>query len=163
MSDSGDSGSTGATALKKVSFSMIKADGDKVVARRFRTKLCARFSLQGYCVYEQRCMFAHGMENLRTLEQNLADGLTSEKAVRRFKQASVATEGTMPSGAILPPPPVTVMVSPSPTHMARSTSSASDQHDEGEVHRPTLAVHVRTRPIVIPFKHNPYTNVLSSE
>jgi hypothetical protein len=77
-------------------------EGDKVVAERFRTKLCRSWLQrhgtksppvnadtldgQGCCPYQSRCMFAHGEAELRTAKQNLEDGLTSESAIKEFKR-----------------------------------------------------------------------------
>ncbi len=63
-------------------------EGDKVIAERFRTKLCRNYLLDpdAPCPYEDRCMFAHGGHELRTAAQNMLDGLTSENTIRLFKQ-----------------------------------------------------------------------------
>jgi hypothetical protein len=63
-------------------------EGDKVIAERFRTKLCRNYLLNPDhpCPYEDRCMFAHGEHELRTAAQNMLDGLMSEEAIREFKR-----------------------------------------------------------------------------
>jgi hypothetical protein len=63
-------------------------EGDKVIAERFRTKLCRNYLLHPDhpCPYEERCMFAHGDHELRTAAQNMLDGLMSEEAIREFKR-----------------------------------------------------------------------------
>jgi hypothetical protein len=55
-----------------------------ILAERFKTRLCRKFSDTGSCPYEERCMFAHGEANLRTKEMNLADKLTTEDAISNF-------------------------------------------------------------------------------
>jgi hypothetical protein len=63
-------------------------EGDKVIAERFRTKICRNYLQHPDrpCPYEDRCMFAHGDHELRTAAQNLEDGLVSEEAIREFKR-----------------------------------------------------------------------------
>jgi hypothetical protein len=63
-------------------------EGDKVIAERFRTKLCRNYLQHPDrpCPSEERCMFAHGDHELRTAAQNVADGLMSEEAIRVFKE-----------------------------------------------------------------------------
>ena len=57
-----------------------------ILAERFRTKMCKNFLERGECPYVHRCMFAHGDAELRTTEQNVADRLFSEDAIRAFKR-----------------------------------------------------------------------------
>ncbi len=82
-------------------------EGDKVIANRFRTKLCRNYLQHPDrpCPYEDRCMFAHGGHELRTAAQNIAEGLISEEAIREFKrrlhQTAVAIAPT-PGGTSSP-------------------------------------------------------------
>jgi hypothetical protein len=55
------------------------------IAARFRTRLCEKFEATRRCPYAYRCMFAHGRGQLRTATVNVADGLTSEAAVKAFQ------------------------------------------------------------------------------
>jgi len=57
-----------------------------VLAERFKTKLCRNWVTSGHCPYEQRCMFAHGEDELRSREWNIRDGLTSETAIKEFQR-----------------------------------------------------------------------------
>jgi len=57
-----------------------------ILAERFRTKMCKNHVERGECPYVHRCMFAHGESELRTTEQNVADRLFSEDAIRAFKR-----------------------------------------------------------------------------
>jgi hypothetical protein len=43
----------------------------------------------GYCYYETKCMFAHGTFDVRAVEQNVKEGLTSEERVKRFQTKSI--------------------------------------------------------------------------
>jgi hypothetical protein len=61
----------------------------KIVAERFRTKLCNKWLQTGVCPYDVRCMFAHGEDELRTTAMNLRDGLTTEHSIRLFKRTGV--------------------------------------------------------------------------
>lgn len=57
-----------------------------IMAERYKTKMCKNFVSTGACPYEVRCMFAHGDGELRTAEMNMADGLTSEEAIKAYQQ-----------------------------------------------------------------------------
>jgi hypothetical protein len=57
-----------------------------VLAERFKTKLCRNWVTSGHCPYEQRCMFAHGDDELRSREWNVRDGLTTETAIKEFQR-----------------------------------------------------------------------------
>lgn len=67
--------------------SLVAPDDEKkhILASRYKTKRCKNYLATGACPYEIRCMFAHGEEELRTAEQNMADGLTSEEAIKAFQ------------------------------------------------------------------------------
>jgi len=68
----------------------VSGEKNSILAERFKTKLCQNFELSGgVCPYEHKCMFAHGAEEMRTTEMNVADGLTTETAIRDFQQAQV--------------------------------------------------------------------------
>ena len=69
----------------------------RVFGRRFRTELCKSYVATGTCKYHNRCMYAHGDALLRTEEQNLADGLVSESAIRAWARTH------KPEGPIRPP------------------------------------------------------------
>jgi hypothetical protein len=56
------------------------------LAERFKTKLCRNWVTTGSCPYEQRCMFAHGDDEMRTREWNFRDGLTTETAIKEFQR-----------------------------------------------------------------------------
>ena len=62
------------------------ANAHKVLAERYKTKMCRNFVENGECPYESRCMFAHGDDELRTTEMNLRDGLVTEDAIKHFKR-----------------------------------------------------------------------------
>jgi hypothetical protein len=49
---------------------------------RYKTKACCTYTLQGSCRYGTRCMYAHGDHDMRTVERNIADGLTTDDAIR---------------------------------------------------------------------------------
>ena len=51
-----------------------------------QTAASALAAEQALCPYESRCLFAHGEHQLRTAQQNIADGLTTEEAIVAFKQ-----------------------------------------------------------------------------
>ena len=59
---------------------------DLTLVARFKTKLCTNMENEGTCPYRGRCMFAHGVKELRTPEQNMADDLTSEYKIEQFKE-----------------------------------------------------------------------------
>ncbi|CAD2214581.1 Zinc finger protein CTH1 [Angomonas deanei] len=64
-----------------------EAEEKHILADRYKTKMCKNYLETGSCPYEVRCMFAHGEEELRTAEQNLADGLDTEEAIKAFQRA----------------------------------------------------------------------------
>jgi hypothetical protein len=102
-------------------------EGDKVLAERFRTKLCRNFTESGSCPYESRCMFAHGDHQLRTTELNLQDGLTSEEAIRQFKRINLKMR-SKPVVAIHIEPITVRFDQPSPAHsdgLSRTPSNDS--------------------------------------
>jgi hypothetical protein len=72
----------------KVQLQHPEFSGEKVIASRFRTRMCRNTLLRPDrpCPYEDRCMFAHSIDQLRTAAQNVADGLTSEEAIRELKR-----------------------------------------------------------------------------
>jgi hypothetical protein len=61
-------------------------DHRPLLAERFKTSVCHHHERVGSCPYEHRCMFAHGIHELRTKEMNVADGLVTEEAIREFKR-----------------------------------------------------------------------------
>ncbi|CAJ1014980.1 putative Zinc finger C-x8-C-x5-C-x3-H type (and similar) [Leishmania utingensis] len=57
-----------------------------ILAGRYKTKLCKNYVAKGECPYDVRCMFAHGEEELRTTDDNIRDGLTTEEAIKGFQR-----------------------------------------------------------------------------
>lgn len=51
-------------------------------ALRFRTEKCRTYEACGKCNYRDKCMFAHGDDEMRTSKMNEIDGLVDEKAIR---------------------------------------------------------------------------------
>lgn len=60
---------------------------NSVAPTLFRTKMCRNYILSRYqsCPYEDRCMFAHGLEFMRTKERNIREGLVTDAAVQHFQ------------------------------------------------------------------------------
>ena len=56
----------------------------EIIAERFKTRLCKSYRKSGECPYFHRCMFAHGKDDIRTTEQNVAAGLVTENAVKAW-------------------------------------------------------------------------------
>jgi len=54
--------------------------------------MCRNFVVHGMCPYEQRCMFAHGDDDMRTKEMNLTDNLTTEENIKTFQRARYAAK-----------------------------------------------------------------------
>jgi hypothetical protein len=67
---------------------------EELIHNRFRTRVCRNFSARGACPYGQRCMFAHGPQELRSVDQNLEEGLTSDEAVRAYLRTGAITTGS---------------------------------------------------------------------
>jgi len=59
----------------------------EIIAERFKTRLCKSYRKSGECPYFHRCMFAHGKDDIRTTEQNVAAGLVTENAVKAWQRA----------------------------------------------------------------------------
>eukprot|EP00672_Neobodo_designis_P000811 CAMPEP_0174878044 /NCGR_PEP_ID=MMETSP1114-20130205/82561_1 /TAXON_ID=312471 /ORGANISM="Neobodo designis, Strain CCAP 1951/1" /LENGTH=292 /DNA_ID=CAMNT_0016113431 /DNA_START=269 /DNA_END=1147 /DNA_ORIENTATION=+ len=69
-----------------------------IIAERFKTKMCKNYETTAQCQYGARCMFAHGARELRTTEQNMADGITNQGSVyalrrRMARQAKADASG----------------------------------------------------------------------
>eukprot|EP00672_Neobodo_designis_P014203 CAMPEP_0174868588 /NCGR_PEP_ID=MMETSP1114-20130205/66237_1 /TAXON_ID=312471 /ORGANISM="Neobodo designis, Strain CCAP 1951/1" /LENGTH=361 /DNA_ID=CAMNT_0016103807 /DNA_START=121 /DNA_END=1203 /DNA_ORIENTATION=- len=54
---------------------------------RFKTTMCDTVERGEACPYGARCTFAHGDDELRTVEQNIAEGITTQPALVRFQKA----------------------------------------------------------------------------
>ncbi|EPY17682.1 hypothetical protein STCU_10463 [Strigomonas culicis] len=52
----------------------------------YKTMPCKRHQASGKCRYGPRCRFAHGEHQLRTVEQNCAQGLVTEEAIRAYQE-----------------------------------------------------------------------------
>lgn len=61
-----------------------------LLAERYKTKTCRNHMMTGACPYGHRCMFAHGLHELRTTDMNVRDGLMTEEAIRSFQRAMTA-------------------------------------------------------------------------
>lgn len=133
----------------------------KQFAIRFKTELCRSFETEHHCPYEGKCVFAHGASDLRTPEQNEADGLITDTAIRGWlrrqkqqqqapkKQANEWSEvqrddsfASTPSEGPLSEPAAT----PAPSAGASSTVSSAATTPR--------AVSVPRR---IGYHHNPYS------
>lgn len=55
------------------------------IAQRFKTCICRNFA-GGFCPYEDRCMFAHGEEELRSIDQNIAEGIVNSEAIMQHRR-----------------------------------------------------------------------------
>lgn len=81
-----------------------------ILAEKFKTKPCRNWQQSGHCPYEQRCMFAHRAEELRTKEMNIRDGLVTDEAIRNWRRmqamkAQVAQTQAAADGARRAPAP----------------------------------------------------------
>jgi hypothetical protein len=63
-----------------------------IIAERFKTKRCKKFEQTGHCPYLGKCMFAHGERELRTLEQNMEEGIVSQIAVYSLRRRMAKTK-----------------------------------------------------------------------
>ena len=55
-------------------------------AKHFKTQLCHNFCAHGVCKYNQKCLFAHGDDDVRSVPQNVAEGLVSDKSIRTYQR-----------------------------------------------------------------------------
>lgn len=60
---------------------------EKILAERFKTQMCRNYERKGSCPYENKCMFAHGDDDVRTPEMNVRDGLFTEEAIEAYRRA----------------------------------------------------------------------------
>ena len=58
-----------------------------ILADKYKTRLCRNWISTQNCPYESRCMFAHGEAELRTPEDNIAQGLVSEEAIKQHQRS----------------------------------------------------------------------------
>jgi len=90
-----------ATALVSTSKAPLSPDTSSkhkpILAERFKTKMCRTWVDKGECPYEFRCMFAHGEADLRTKAMNVADGLTTDEAIRAFQYAAAPATSATPT------------------------------------------------------------------
>eukprot|EP01063_Lacrimia_lanifica_P032049 TRINITY_DN5404_c0_g3_i1.p2 TRINITY_DN5404_c0_g3~~TRINITY_DN5404_c0_g3_i1.p2 ORF type:complete len:137 (+),score=18.15 TRINITY_DN5404_c0_g3_i1:48-458(+) len=73
-----------------------KPDRSATVLRLYKTKICKNWRTNGACPYNQKCMFAHGEGELRTLCQS------SEEALRQFEAAGVRIYLPLEEGPVQP-------------------------------------------------------------
>jgi hypothetical protein len=78
-------GSTAASAAAAAAHAAA-TEHKPILAERFKTKMCQNHEKHGSCPYETRCMFAHGEQDLRTKEMNLAANLVTEEAIKNFQR-----------------------------------------------------------------------------
>lgn len=111
---------------------------------RYKTSLCNKFCSTGFCPYEERCMFAHGREELRTSEDNLRDGLVTEDAIRAFRVHTNYVRRQLyyaqQEASYPPPPPFDFTLPPPPQY--EDVSDIETSKPTGE------------------YRNNPYVNVL---
>jgi hypothetical protein len=77
--------STEASGVQLTSF--LNDQHKPILAERFKTKMCQNYEREGFCPYEARCMFAHGEEDLRTSDMNMADNLVTEEAIKAWQRS----------------------------------------------------------------------------
>ncbi|KAG5492520.1 hypothetical protein JKF63_01098 [Porcisia hertigi] len=58
----------------------------RIFAGRYKTKMCKNYVEKGECPYDVRCMFAHGEDELRTINDNIRDGFITEEAIKDFQR-----------------------------------------------------------------------------
>jgi hypothetical protein len=104
-----------------------------IIAERFKTRLCKTYRKTGECAYFVRCMFAHGKEDLRTTERNVADGLVTESAVKNWQRAKARAEekaskrrATVPKESSAAPRAATPLPVPSAPEPTAADASALD-------------------------------------
>uniref|UniRef100_A0A7S1W458 C3H1-type domain-containing protein n=1 Tax=Neobodo designis TaxID=312471 RepID=A0A7S1W458_NEODS len=69
------------------------SNNNSIVAERYKTKMCKNYEKRGECPYTFRCMFAHGSAELRTKEQNLAEGIVDQAAVFALRRRMASGGG----------------------------------------------------------------------
>ena len=59
-------------------------------AKLYKTRLCAPFEATKFCPYGPRCMYAHGVHELRTVDANEAAGFTTWTAICDWQRSEAA-------------------------------------------------------------------------
>lgn len=134
-------------------------DEKPVQADRYKTRLCDKFfETNGRCPYGMRCMFAHGEHELRTVEDNLRDGLVSEGAIRRFRQRYyLHSFKSYPSCSFTPS---LVDLSPPPSYDSVGMGSWEGIANSSASCCPSFPPPPPYEESVEKYHHNPYQSVL---
>lgn len=69
---------------------VLPTNQEPIFASRYKIILCQKMETTGRCPYEDRCMFAHGVAELRTTEMNLADGITTEEDIKEHRRQRIS-------------------------------------------------------------------------
>lgn len=108
-----------------------KAERKRQFALQFKTQGCRAFLADGLCPYAAKCYFAHGDDDFRTPEQNDADGLITDAAIRAWLRARAAAASDAPSGGVpSAAPTAAVPASRASPALDESSNAASVKHDE---------------------------------
>jgi hypothetical protein len=62
-------------------------------AELYKTKICRSHEMGLPCAFEEYCCYAHSEQELRTVEQNVADGITKPFHVRQFQKERLNARG----------------------------------------------------------------------
>eukprot|EP00760_Papus_ankaliazontas_P032528 PhM_4_TR5882/c0_g1_i1/m.15835 len=76
----------------------------KIDPVRYKTKICRHFVESGACPFTARCVFAHGQDDMRSVEMNEAEGITTDAALRDYIIATAPPE-ELPTSALAPSTP----------------------------------------------------------
>jgi hypothetical protein len=131
---------------------MATAERQRMFALRFRTALCEKYETCGACEYRRKCMFAHGANELRTVEMNEEDGLFSDKAVRDFvrtlaqhrRRHRSSNDGLGNPSKSHPTITTTVSTNPPDEHTEAGSSTSSTVESSSSVE-------------TFKYRHNPYS------
>jgi hypothetical protein len=62
-------------------------------AELYKTKMCRSYEMGRSCAFEEYCCYAHSDSELRSVEQNVAEGITKPFNVRQFQKERLHAKG----------------------------------------------------------------------
>ena len=120
----------------------------RLFVQRFKTTLCEKYQAEGTCPYADRCMFAHGADDLRTEAMNIMEGLINDSAVRKWQRRRRA--------AVRGPPDADTPTEHSEGELSRGGSLSVDPLVAAMTSRRGAEAATGARTEARRFRHDPY-------
>jgi hypothetical protein len=137
---------------------------DSVAPTLFRTKMCRNYILSQYqsCPYEDRSMFAHGLEFMRTKERNIREGLVTEAAVQQFRALEKRQRQAKPPPSVPAPPPATASLTTAPVVYVTETNQGPLRRTRSQGGSNSNSSQGRTKRELCTFQLSPATSLTSN-